>query len=59
MYKLLNPSPKAIDMGFTEPNMVLRVADNAFIPFNPDNVDYQQYLKWIAEGNVAQPAENT
>ena len=22
------------------------------IPFDPDNTDYQQYLKWLAEGNV-------
>jgi hypothetical protein len=27
------------------------------IPVNPDNTDYQAYLKWVAEGNVAQPAE--
>jgi len=38
---------------------VIRTTDNAYIPFDPANVDYQQYLKWIAEGNVAQPAENT
>ena len=38
--------------------MVKRIFDNAFIPFDEANVDYQQYLKWIAEGNVAQPAEN-
>jgi len=57
MYKLLNPSPKAIDMGFTEPNMVLRIANNAFIPFNPDNTDYQAYLKWVAEGNTPLPAD--
>ncbi len=38
-------------------NMVLRLADNAFIPFDPDNTDYQQYLKWVAEGNTPLPAE--
>jgi hypothetical protein len=27
-------------------NMVLRIADNAAIPFDPANTDYQQYLKW-------------
>lgn len=39
--------------------MIFRVADNAFIPTNPDNTDYQAYLKWVAEGNTPDPAENT
>ena len=29
------------------------------IPFDPDNTDYQKYLKWVAEGNTPQPAEGT
>ena len=29
------------------------------IPMNPDNTDYQAYLKWVAEGNTPEPAENT
>jgi hypothetical protein len=29
------------------------------IPMHPDNTDYQQYLKWVAEGNTATPADNT
>ena len=28
-----------------------------FIPFNPDNTDYQDYLKWVAEGNTAAAAD--
>jgi hypothetical protein len=27
------------------------------IPFDPDNTDYQAYLKWVAEGNTPQEAE--
>jgi hypothetical protein len=37
--------------------MVYRVADNAFIPFDPANTDYQQYLKWLEEGNTPLPAD--
>jgi len=35
---------------------VLRVEDNATIPFDPDNKDYQAYLAWVAEGNTPIPA---
>ena len=42
-----------------ENNGVIRTRDNAFIPFDPDNTDYQAYLKWVAEGNAPLPAENT
>jgi hypothetical protein len=31
-------------------NVILRVADNAFIPMNPANTDYQAFLKYKAEG---------
>jgi len=51
MYKLLkNPQGQT--------NFVLRLSDNANIPMNPDNTDYQSYLKWVAEGNTPLPAEN-
>jgi hypothetical protein len=36
---------------------VRRVADNAFIPFDPANTDYQAYLQWIAEGNEPLPPD--
>jgi hypothetical protein len=28
-----------------------------FIPFNPANTDYQEYLKWLEEGNTPLPAD--
>ena len=31
---------------------ILRMADGAFIPPDPANTDYQQYLAWLSEGNV-------
>ena len=27
------------------------------IPVNPENTDYQEYLKWVAEGNTPEPAD--
>ena len=36
---------------------VKRIADNAYIPFDPANTDYQAYLKWLAEGNEPLPAD--
>ena len=41
----------------TQPQVVLRVADGAQIPFDPANTDYQAYLAWLAEGNEPLPAE--
>jgi hypothetical protein len=37
--------------------IIQRIADNAFIPFDPANTDYQAYLQWLAEGNEPEPAE--
>ena len=52
MYKLL---PK--DYLDVIPNVVIRLPDNACIPFDPANTDYQAYLKWLDEGNTPEAAD--
>ena len=34
---------------------ILRLADNAFIPAEPTNIEYQEYLDWVAAGNTPEP----
>jgi hypothetical protein len=36
---------------------IKRIADNAFIPHDPANTDYAEYLKWLDEGNTPLPAD--
>jgi hypothetical protein len=52
MYKLLKDLQNNI-------SMVQRTTDNACIPFDEQNVDYQAYLLWIENGGIPLPAENT
>jgi hypothetical protein len=50
MYKLIRSREGKI-------TTVFRLSDGACIPFASDNKDYQEYLKWVAEGNTPTPAD--
>ena len=51
-YKLINDIN-----GNPQDGVILHVQRGAFVPFDPDNTDYQEYLKWLAEGNEPLPAD--
>lgn len=52
MYKVLKNFKAQI-----REDAILRVSDNAFIPLDPANTDYQAYLKWLSEGNEPLPPD--
>jgi len=52
MYKFIRKTDGTILEGF-----VFRISDMAQIPLSEDNRDYQEYLKWVAEGNTPDPAD--
>jgi hypothetical protein len=51
MYKLLKNNLT------NEISCILRLQDMTYIPLDPANADYQKYLKWVAEGNTPEPAD--
>ena len=54
-YQLIN---SVLPDGSTnQTSIIKRKVDNAFIPMDEANTDYQEYLEWVAEGNTADPAD--
>jgi len=53
-YKRVNPPVPGM-----EETMIHRIdSENpCWIPTDPNNSDYQEYLEWVAEGNEPQPAD--
>ena len=39
------------------PDVIHRTSDNAYIPKDPANTDYAEYLEWIAAGNTPKAAD--
>jgi hypothetical protein len=42
---------------FGKVTFVKRLSDNAWIPFDPDNTDYQAFLKYQADGGKVYGAD--
>jgi hypothetical protein len=38
-------------------DVIVRSKDNANIPYNPGNADYEAYLDWLTAGNVPDPQD--
>jgi hypothetical protein len=56
MYKLKkDPITKEIRTDY-----IVKTVNNGemWIPTDESNADYQQYLKWVAEGNTPEPADS-
>lgn len=52
MYKLLSGGPDT-----QSANAILRLTDGVLIPIDERNIDYREYLSWLAQGNTPLPAD--
>jgi hypothetical protein len=52
MYKQIKTPNETINK-----DTIIRLSDNAFIPFDPANMDFVEYNKWLSEGNIPLPPD--
>ena len=57
MYKLA-PMYTRFGSSTPEQKLIIRLSDMAYIPISNDITEYQEYLKWVAEGNTPEPADS-
>mgnify|MGYP003137632829 CR=1 FL=1 len=56
-YQLTKIVTNPISGETAEGESIKRKADGAFIPKDPENTDYQEYLEWVEAGNTADAAD--
>ena len=56
-YKLAGNLPDNLGGGVIQGVWRTDVTPKVYIPFDPDNTDYREYLEWVAEGNTAEAAD--
>jgi hypothetical protein len=56
MYKHINEVTDS-DGNVLRPALIFRKTDSSWIPLSEENIDYQEVLKWVAEGNKIEEAD--
>lgn len=56
MYRILTDRTRTV-IPDEDVQCILRIEDNAYIPMDEKNRDYQEYLAWLAEGNTPEEVE--
>ena len=48
---------KDVEIYRAKANLFIKTDTNTYIPFDPANTDYQEYLKWVANGGTVEEAD--
>jgi len=59
-YQLVADSTSPLDGSVVVAPFILKIRNNVitYVPKDPANCDYQEYLEWVAEGNTPDPADS-